>query len=136
MPPRSPAGCAETTPVELLAPGRLRAHHTEHRNAYAHKQRVRPLGAGLDLYGLRKDGTEFQVEISLSPLETADGLLVSAAVHDVTSRRCASRVAPQPRLAADDDESGRGPLLVRALAHDWGVRPTDEGKTTWFGLTL
>ncbi|GGN85111.1 hypothetical protein GCM10011579_075750 [Streptomyces albiflavescens] len=43
---------------------------------------------------------------------------------------------PQPRLAADDEDSGRGLLLVRTLADDWGVRPTDEGKTTWFSLTL
>ncbi|KUN90387.1 hypothetical protein AQJ66_00700 [Streptomyces bungoensis] len=43
---------------------------------------------------------------------------------------------PQPRLAAEDDESGRGLLLVRALADDWGVRPTDDGKTTWFSLKL
>ena len=43
---------------------------------------------------------------------------------------------PQPRLATADDESGRGLLLVRALADNWGVRPTDEGKTTWFTLKL
>ena len=43
---------------------------------------------------------------------------------------------PQPRLAADDEESGRGLSLVRALADGWGVRPTDEGKTTWFTLRL
>jgi len=43
---------------------------------------------------------------------------------------------PQPRIAAEDEESGRGLLLVRTLADGWGVRPTDEGKTTWFTLKL
>ncbi|MFJ3720077.1 ATP-binding protein [Streptomyces sp. NPDC090057] len=43
---------------------------------------------------------------------------------------------PQPRSATEDDESGRGLLLVRALAGDWGVRPADDGKTTWFSLEL
>ncbi|CAM5716436.1 PPM-type phosphatase domain-containing protein OS=Streptomyces griseorubiginosus OX=67304 GN=AQJ54_19070 PE=4 SV=1 [Streptomyces griseorubiginosus] len=43
---------------------------------------------------------------------------------------------PQPRVAAEDEESGRGLLLVRALADDWGVRPMDHGKTTWFSLKL
>ncbi|WP_316751548.1 SpoIIE family protein phosphatase [Streptomyces herbicida] len=96
-------------PVELLVPGRFRAHHTEHRNNYAHNQQVRPMGAGLDLYGLRKDGTEFPVEISLSPLETADGLLVSAAVRDVSERKAAEErfrglleAAPDAMVIVDD----------------------------------
>ncbi|MEU6221940.1 PAS domain S-box protein [Streptomyces sp. NPDC047022] len=96
-------------PVELLVPGRFRTHHTEHRNAYAHNQQVRPMGAGLDLYGLRKDGTEFPVEISLSPLETADGLLVSAAVRDVSERKAAEErfrglleAAPDAIVIVDD----------------------------------
>ncbi|MER6124158.1 PAS domain S-box protein [Streptomyces sp. NPDC001795] len=96
-------------PVELLVPGRFRTHHTEHRNAYAHNQQVRPMGAGLDLYGLRKDGTEFPVEISLSPLETADGLLVSAAVRDVSERKAAEErfrglleAAPDAMVIVDD----------------------------------
>ncbi|MFF7289633.1 PAS domain-containing protein, partial [Streptomyces griseorubiginosus] len=96
-------------PVELLVPGRFRTHHTAHRNGYAHNQQVRPMGAGLDLYGLRKDGTEFPVEISLSPLETTDGLLVSAAVRDVSERKAAEErfrglleAAPDAMVIVDD----------------------------------
>ncbi|MEU9480572.1 PAS domain S-box protein [Streptomyces sp. NPDC048191] len=96
-------------PVELLVPHRFRTHHTAHRNGYAHNQQVRPMGAGLDLYGLRKDGTEFPVEISLSPLETTDGLLVSAAVRDVSERKAAEErfrglleAAPDAMVIVDD----------------------------------
>ncbi|MGW7364344.1 SpoIIE family protein phosphatase [Streptomyces sp. NPDC054841] len=76
-------------PVEILVPGRFREHHAHHRNGYTHNRQVRPMGAGLELHGLRKNGTEFPVEISLSPLETTDGLLVSAAVRDVSERKAA-----------------------------------------------
>ncbi|MFE9773404.1 PAS domain S-box protein [Streptomyces sp. NPDC005931] len=76
-------------PVEMLVPHRFRGHHTLHRGGYAANRQVRPMGAGLELHGLRKNGSEFPVEISLSPLETAQGLLVSAAVRDVSDRKAA-----------------------------------------------
>jgi light-regulated signal transduction histidine kinase (bacteriophytochrome) len=70
-----------------LVPRRLRKKHIKHREGYYLEHPVRPMGLGLDLFGLRKNGREFPVEISLSPLETESGLLISAAIRDVTERK-------------------------------------------------
>jgi protein-histidine pros-kinase len=74
-------------PVEMLMPERLRTGHAAHRVAYGRRPRVRAMGEAMDLYGLRKDGTEFPVEISLSPIETGEGMLFASAIRDATARK-------------------------------------------------
>ena len=73
--------------VERLLPERFRAAHTGHRENYGSDAQTRPMGAGLALYGLRKSGQEFPVDISLSPLPTESGVLFTAAVRDITERK-------------------------------------------------
>lgn len=73
-------------PVEMLLPRRLRSRHAGHRQDFVAHPRARPMGVGMDLLARRKDGSEFAVEISLSPLRTESGLLISAAIRDISQQ--------------------------------------------------
>lgn len=74
-------------PVEILVPLTKRSVHTQHRDGFMKAAKVRAMGAGIELNAVKKDGSSFPVEISLSPISTDDGLLVSASVRDITDRK-------------------------------------------------
>ena len=74
-------------PVEVLMPDRFRTIHAGHRRFYAAAPRARAMGAGLELFGRRKDGSEFAAEVALSPVDTGSEMLITAAIRDITERK-------------------------------------------------
>lgn len=101
--------------VEDLIPERFRQLHRGQRAEYETVPHSRPMGGGPDLKGLRKDGTEFPVDISLSPLQTAQGLFVMATIHDITKRKDAEAALVRQAAELQESEARMGAVVDTAV---------------------
>jgi two-component system, sensor histidine kinase len=103
--------------VDRLLPERFRQIHLDHRRSYARNARMRPMGVDLDLYALRRDGTELPVEISLSPIQDGERTLVAAAIRDVTERKRIQTALTHAREEAERANQAKSRFLATA-SHD------------------
>jgi protein-histidine pros-kinase len=103
--------------IEILLPERLREQHVENRAAFSEDPRLRPMGAGLDLVARRKDNTEFPVEISLSPVQSAGRKFVSSVIRDVTRRKQMQDEIIAARQEAERANKANSAFLA-AASHD------------------
>jgi PAS domain S-box-containing protein len=103
-------------PIEMLVPERFRSDHMGDRRGYFGDARARPMGAGRELFGRRKDGSEIPVEIGLNPIHTSEGLLVLASIIDISERKQAERQAQQQRNELEQLRQQKTALLEREVA--------------------
>lgn len=103
--------------IDLLLPDQLRAKHATHREAYNREPHTRPMGAGVNLNGRRKDGSEFPAEISLSPIVSKEGLLITAAIRDVTERRRHAEELVEMRRQAEEANRLKSEFLAN-MSHE------------------
>jgi PAS domain S-box-containing protein len=104
-------------PVEVLIPDRYQTRHPEHRDGFFSSPRARSMGQGLDLSGRRQDGSEFPVEISLSPLDTEEGPLATAAIRDVSERKRAERDLSEANVQLENASRAKDRFLA-SMSHE------------------